>query len=126
MSQLTFAVIAINLALLLYTIGVFSERFSKQLKPWHLVFFWGGLVFDTLGTDKMASIAGGFHLNLHGVTGVLALVLMGVHAIWATFTLLRGSASALQSFHKFSLTVWGFWLIPFAIGAVLNSGLVRV
>lgn len=126
MSQLTFAVLTINIALALYTIGVLSERFSKTLKPWHLGFFWGGLVFDTLGTETMSRLAGGFHLNWHGITGLLALILMGVHAIWATTTLLRGNASALQDFHKFSLTVWGFWLIPFAIGAALNSGLIRV
>jgi uncharacterized repeat protein (TIGR03987 family) len=124
MSQLTFAVLAINFALVLYTIGVFSERFSRRLKPWHLGFFWGGLVFDTLGTETMSRIAGGFHLNLHGATGALALVLMAVHAIWATLTLLRGDASGVRNFHKFSLMVWGFWLIPFAVGAVLNSGLV--
>ncbi|WP_345297075.1 hypothetical protein [Candidatus Villigracilis affinis] len=42
------AVIVINLALLFYSIGVWSERNSGS-KVWHTVFFWLGLVCDTWG-----------------------------------------------------------------------------
>ena len=48
--------IAINLALLFYSIGVWSERIQGRLKPWHLAFFYGGLVCDTIGTGMMSSI----------------------------------------------------------------------
>lgn len=125
MNPLMFAVITINLALVMYTIGVWSERAARTLKPWHLAFFGAGVVFDTIGTTAMSGLAGGFQLNLHGATGLIALVLMAIHAVWAAVTLLRGRPNELQSFHQFSLFVWGFWLIPFAIGAALNIGLVR-
>jgi uncharacterized repeat protein (TIGR03987 family) len=125
MNQLAFAVLSINAALILYTIGVWSERFGKTLKPWHLAFFWGGLIFDSIGTTAMTGLAGGFSLNLHGATGAIALVLMAAHALWATITLIRGQKSTLQNFHKLSLTVWIFWLIPFVLGAFLNSGLIK-
>ena len=46
------AVIAITLALILYTIGVWSEHRAKVLKPVHLVFFWLGLCMDTAGTIR--------------------------------------------------------------------------
>ena len=38
--------IIITLALVFYTIGVWSERFAGRLKPWHLVFFWLDVVKD--------------------------------------------------------------------------------
>ena len=41
------AVIAINLALVLYSIGVWAERIQGRLKVWHTIFFWLGLVCDT-------------------------------------------------------------------------------
>lgn len=43
------AVIAITLALILYTIGVWSEHFARRLKPVHLVFFWPGFVWMRRG-----------------------------------------------------------------------------
>ena len=67
--------IIISLALVFYSIGVWSERFQGKLKPWHLVFFWLGLVCDTWGTGLMIDLAGGLTFDIHGVTGVLAIVL---------------------------------------------------
>jgi len=49
--------------------------------------FWLGLVFDTTGTTVMGQIAkqnGGGGSGMHGVTGLLAIVLMLFHAVWAT------------------------------------------
>ena len=125
MSQLAIAVITINLALLMYTIGVWGERTTKVLKPWHLGFFAAGVLFDTTGTAAMSGLVGGFQFNLHGTTGLVALVLMAIYALWAAVTLVRGQSNELQGFHRFSLFVWGFWLIPFVLGALLNSGLVN-
>ncbi len=45
-----YALIYFTLALLFYSIGVWAERIKKRLKKWHLIFFWLGLIFDTLGT----------------------------------------------------------------------------
>ena len=107
------AIIAINLALVLYSIGVWSERLQGRLKAWHTVFFWLGLVFDTLGTGIMFDYAGGMQFDLHGVSGVLAIVLMLIHAVWATVVLVRKDEKMIASFHKFSLFVWLIWLIPY-------------
>ena len=126
MDSLAFAVVTINLALVMYTIGVWSERAAGTLKPWHLAFFGAGVVFDTIGTAAMSGLAGGFRFNLHGATGLIALVLMMIHAVWAAVTLVRNQPSELRGFHRFSLFAWGFWLIPFALGSILNSGLVRL
>jgi uncharacterized repeat protein (TIGR03987 family) len=90
------------------------------LSWFHLGFFWAGFVMDTTGTTLMSDIAGGFEFNIHGITGVLALVLMAVHAVWATVVLVRKSEKWIEKFHKFSLVVWGIWLVPYLIGMALN------
>ena len=48
--MLPYAIAAITSALIFYTVGVWSEKIQKVLKPWHLAVFWTGFVFDTIGT----------------------------------------------------------------------------
>jgi uncharacterized repeat protein (TIGR03987 family) len=107
------AVIVINLALLFYSIGVWSERIQGRLKVWHTVFFWLGLICDTWGTGMMFDFVGGMTYDIHGVSGLLAIVLMFIHAIWATLVLLRKDEKMIANFHKFSIAVWFIWLIPY-------------
>jgi len=107
------AAIVINLALLFYSIGVWSERVAGKLKPWHLAFFWMGFVCDTWGTGMMFDMAGGMTFDVHGISGVLAIVLMLVHAIWATIVLVRKDTRWIYTFHRFSVIVWAIWLIPY-------------
>jgi uncharacterized repeat protein (TIGR03987 family) len=101
------------LALVFYSIGVWSERVAGQLKAWHLAFFWLGLVFDTWGTGLMMDMAGGLTFDIHAVTGVIAIVLMLIHAVWATVVLIRKDEKMINNFHKFSVVVWFIWLIPY-------------
>lgn len=119
-SQAMLSMILITFALVFYTIGVWSERLSGRLKSWHLMFFWGGLVFDTIGTGMMMEMAGQLTADLHGLTGLLAIALMLVHAIWATVVLLRKDERAILNFHKFSLVVWLIWLVPYFSGFFLS------
>jgi uncharacterized repeat protein (TIGR03987 family) len=101
------------MALVFYSIGVWSERIGGRLKPWHLVFFYLGLVCDTLGTGMMFEYAGGMRFDFHGLTGQLAIILMLVHAIWATIVLLRKDEKWIIQFNKFSIVVWLIWLVPY-------------
>ena len=107
------AVIIINLALIFYSIGVWGERLSGRLKTWHLAFFWLGLVCDTWGTGLMMEMASGLTFDVHGVTGMLAILLMLIHAVWATVVLLKKDEKWLLNFHKFSLAVWLIWLVAY-------------
>jgi uncharacterized repeat protein (TIGR03987 family) len=116
----TTPLIIISLALIFYTIGVWSERIQGRLKPWHLVFFYLGLVCDTWGTGLMIEMAGGLTSDIHGVTGVIAILLMLIHAAWATVVLVRKDEKMIQNFHKFSLVVWLIWLIPYLSPMVIN------
>lgn len=119
--MLLYAVISITAALIFYTIAVWSEKKQGELRKWHLVLFWIGLLFDTIGTTMMSRIAkSGFQLNFHGITGLLAIILMLFHAFWETLVLIKGNKKAKTNFHKFSLIVWSIWLIPFISGAIFG------
>lgn len=117
------AVIAITLALILYTIGVWSEHRAKVLKPAYLVFFWLGLCADTAGTTMMSKLADGATsglMNAHGITGLIAIILMMIHAVWATVVLVRKDEKSMRTFHRFSIVVWIIWLIPFVLGMMMG------
>jgi len=79
---MTVSTILISLALVFYSIGVWSG-----IKP-----------------------------DIHSLTGVLAILLMLIHAVWATGVVIRKSEKAIISFHNFSVFVWLIWLIPYFTG----------
>lgn len=114
--ELIISSVLITLALVFYSIGVWSERIAGRLKGRHLVFFWIGLVFDTTGTGIMFEMAGRIGSDIHSVTGILAILLMLVHAIWATIVLVVKNEKAITRFHHFSVFVWIVWLIPYFTG----------
>ncbi len=118
-TTLLISIVAMISALTFYTIGVWSEKFAGRLKWWHLAFFWLGFTADTVGTTLMGRMAGSFTINIHSITGLAAILLMFVHAAWATIVLLRKDEKAAISFHRFSILVWALWLIPFVSGLAL-------
>lgn len=119
--KILLAIIAITLALIFYTIGVFSERHSGTLKKIHVILFFIGLIFDTTGTTIMSSISTSKSLfTLHGITGALAIILMLFHAIWAVITYKKNDPNKLKNFHKFSIIVWVIWLVPYLLGAFMG------
>jgi uncharacterized repeat protein (TIGR03987 family) len=117
--MLPVAIISMFSALALYSIGVWSEKIAGWLKPWHLAFFFAGLVFDTTGTTIMADIAGKMEFDLHGITGLLAIILMLVHAAWAGYVIWQKRDDLRASFHRLSLFVWALWLVPFLSGMLM-------
>ena len=103
----------ITSALVLYSVGVWGERLIGRLKWWNLAFFVAGLICDTLGTGLMFEYVGGMSFDVHGISGLTAILLMVVHAAWALVVLLRKDERAVRTFHRFSIFVWLVWLIPY-------------
>ncbi|TSA33669.1 MAG: TIGR03987 family protein [Porphyromonadaceae bacterium] len=114
--------ILITFAFIFYSLGVWSERLSKYLKPWHVIAFWTGFTFDVSGTLGMHIMAGGLFdfTKMHTLTGQLALWLMLVHAIWATFVVRKGSEKTRTGFHRYSIIVWLIWLVPYIGGIFMG------
>ncbi|WP_232547046.1 HsmA family protein [Propioniciclava soli] len=127
--MLVAAIILISLALVAYTAGVWAERIAGRLRPFHVVLFGAGLAFDASGTWLMSLIAqagthdsatatGGVLMNVMAVTGLIALVLMAVHFLWAVVVLVRNRDAELRTFHRLSVIVWAIWLIPYFTGMI--------
>jgi uncharacterized repeat protein (TIGR03987 family) len=115
------AIIFITLALVFYTIAVWWEKITKALKGRHLLLFWLGLICDTTGTSLMGKLAGSiFQLNFHGITGALAVLLMLIHALWATIVHVSKRPEPKTQFHKYSVLVWAVWLVPYISGLIFG------
>ena len=112
----------ITLALIFYSLGIWSERIARYLKPWHVAAFWLGFLFDVSGTLAMHQMAEGplYLLEPHTLTGQIALWLMLAHAVWATYVIRRGSDTSRRGFHKYSLFVWLVWLVPYFGGMYIG------
>ncbi len=121
-SFVLFSAILITVALLFYSIGVWAERLSRYLRKWHVIAFWTGFVFDLSGTLAMGHISDDpFNLlDLHTLTGQIALWLMLFHAAWATTVVLKGQETIRKKFHRYSIIVWLIWLVPYIGGALLG------
>jgi uncharacterized repeat protein (TIGR03987 family) len=115
-------VLHITLALVFYSLGVWAEKLAHYLKPWHVVAFWTGFMFDLVGTWMMHRIAEHpFDItDPHTFTGQLALVLMLIHAGWATYVVRNHRESARKKFHRYSIIVWLIWLIPYLGGMYIG------
>lgn len=112
----------ITTALLFYSLGVWAERISRYLKPWHLIAFWVGFGFDMAGTLAMHQMATKPFdiLESHTLTGQLALWLMLIHAMWASYVIWKKNEKLRKSFHRYSIIVWLIWLIPYIGGIFIG------
>ena len=112
----------ITLALIFYSIGVWSERIARYLRPWHVASFWTGFIFDVSGTIAMHRLANSNFdiLEPHTLTGQIALWLMLIHAIWATRVTRSENKEKRTNFHRYSLFVWLVWLITYFGGMYLG------
>lgn len=115
------AIILISLAFLFYTLGVWSEKIQGQLLLWHSIVFWIGFAFDTAGTTMMSRLSETqFQINIHAITGALAILIMFFHAIWSTVVLIRNDEYMRKNFRKLSILVWVIWLIPYISGIIIG------
>ena len=119
---LLFSTVTITLALIFYSIGVWSERISRFLKSWHVTMFWTGFLFDVCGTVAMHFISDNpFDLSdPHTLTGQIALWLMLAHALWATSVVRTNKTALRQKFHRYSILVWIVWLVPYIGGMIIG------
>ena len=79
------------------------------------------LMFRIAGKSETVTVA---LMSAHGITGLIAIILMVVHAIWAIIVLKKDRTEELLIFHRFSIVVWGIWLIPYILGMIMGSGAV--
>lgn len=112
-------IIFINLALVLYTIAVWTERIKKKLHLWIVLTFGSGFLCDLVGTSIMFYVAKHrFELGIHSIVGYSALLIMLCHLIWAI--LAKRNIKYEGYFTKFSILAWIIWMAAFFTGMYLN------
>jgi len=114
--MLAIAVFFIMLALILYSLAIWSEKIKQGLQPWMVKTFSLAFLCDLLGTSLMfwrATVK--FQLNIHSLCGYLALIIMGLHLIWGISALNKHGRTE-KYFHRFSIYAWLIWLIAFISG----------
>ena len=67
------SILAITLALVCYTVGVWAEHKAKILKLWQMA-------------KHSSQTPNSGLISLHGITGALAIILMLIHVMWALLT----------------------------------------
>jgi uncharacterized repeat protein (TIGR03987 family) len=64
----------------------------------------------------MLEMAGGIGYGIRSITGLAAIILMVIHAVWATIVLVSKDEKAITRFHCFIVILWAIWLIPYFTG----------
>jgi len=111
-------ILALFVALILYTMAVWQAFRSKTLKPKQLYFLWIGFGFDVLATSMMAIRAGGIQHDLHsiiafiGMFGMLAAVAVG------TWAYAKRNQSVLAAVAKWIVVPWVLWVAVFVWGMI--------
>jgi uncharacterized repeat protein (TIGR03987 family) len=114
-------IILVFLALIFYSIGVWNEMHQGELKKFHLIMFWIGLLCDILSTLCMGLVSKTpFEINLHCVTGWIALLMMVFNTLYSTYIFFKGSKKQKQNIKLVSLIIWFVWLVPFVSGMFIG------
>ncbi len=121
---LLYAFILFTVALVLYTVSVWSERYQKRLKVWHLVVFGLGVVIDMAATWLTIEFVGAVVFTPHAIFGFTSLFLMALHFVWAVAVYIGDRDAGKRQFHRFSILVWSIWLLSYTTGLV--SGMQRI
>lgn len=118
------SVISITTALLLYTIVVWRNWYTKLLTTAQLIMLWLGLAADALATRMMGLSVEQTTWDLHTISGYAGLGLMALLAAFGSWAKLTGREAVLTSFHRYAIPIWIIWVISYATGVVI--GIQRV
>ena len=123
-TQIIYATILFTVALVLYSVAIWSERRSPQLKRWQILVFFVGVVADIWGVWLSYLFVGQLVFTPHAILGFTALGLMLLHFIWLLFAFKSKDQQKMVSFRRFGVAVWCVWLISYLSGFV--SGIQKL
>lgn len=109
--------IALLVALVLYSVGAWGPFKAKTVRPRDVVFLWAGVGFDILATAMMALQIGGFGRDLHTVVAVLAWAGMVAAAAFATWAV-RANDHVRLTVSRWMLVPWALWVLVFIYGMI--------
>jgi uncharacterized repeat protein (TIGR03987 family) len=112
--------IIVNLALISYGIGIFSEQRNRRVSAFALRFLWIGVVLDIVATACMITGSSRGAFTLHGLLGFSSLTAMVVETALATRHRKRFGDDLVPGWlHGYSRFAYGWWLVAYVTGAYL-------
>jgi uncharacterized repeat protein (TIGR03987 family) len=119
--MLNVAVMLMIVALVFYTVSVWAERFIG-LKGTIVCMFVTGFTVDATGICMMAThvkINASAVEHVHVCIGIVAAVIIALHATWALAVYFRQNKSWEKLFRRYSVYAWGIWLLSLISGGLL-------
>jgi hypothetical protein len=113
-------VVVVNLALLSYTVGIFTEQRRRAVTGGVLPFLTLGVCFDVAATGCMIAGSQRSLFTLHGFLGYSALAAMLVDTVLIWRHARRsGTAPVPGPLHLYSRFAYAWWLVAYVTGAAL-------
>jgi len=110
----------VTLALISYSIGVFTERKRKAITKKVLLFLSLGLLFDITATACMIIGSTNSPFTFHGFIGYTGLVAMIIETISAyRFKAKHGEAKVSKALHTYTLFAYVLWVAVYITGSLL-------
>ena len=117
-----FGVVAINLALIGYTVGIIAAHRRRRTTALVLGAFAAAVVLDVVATGCMVAGSSKSWFTAHGLVGYTALMVMIVAAgrLWA-LSRSGPDAEIPAGLHAFLRGAYVLWLIAYAVGVALAA-----
>jgi len=121
--EIIIATLLFTLALILYSLAIWSGRAARHLKLWQIIVFFCGVSADALGVGITIKFIGAIVLTPHAIFGFTSLLLMSLHFLWVLFVFIAGKEQTRRT-HQFGLFVWSIWMLSYLSGFI--TGLQKV
>jgi uncharacterized repeat protein (TIGR03987 family) len=115
--MLTKAIISVSLALVLFTVNMFFQIKSKEVKVSNLIHIGVGLVANVIGVNYMSQLSTSSYLTLHGMVGIVGILVMVVYFLGSAFMVIKKTVAA--KFHVKTIIAYVVWLVPFVLGIAI-------
>ena len=118
--------VALLVALVAYSIGVWGAWRKKGATPFHLACLWVGVVFDIVATASMSySLGWKFDFSpdgwLHTVLALAVFLGMLIVASLTTGALKKADDALRATVAKWALAPWALWVAVFVWGMIERS-----
>ena len=116
-------IVALLVALVLYTLGTWGAFRAKGARARDLVLLWVALVFDVIATVMMGLTSGGLDLStpantLHTVLALIAFGAMLVVTAIATWGRSAHRDSVSKAAARWIVAPWALWVAVFVWGTI--------